>query len=360
MLILRQQSLLNFPHLEKKKPSKNLAFKRQNLLPKRDFSFSTASSPNTAVSHGRALPAKQFQNPTTPYPLILPKPRPLINRQREHFAREATKISPVVQKLQIKLRDKELPQGPPWPRRPPRCPTGPSRLRAPQAPQPGPRRGAAALRPSLRRAGPGPITRRYSPAEISPPRRRGGSPRGRSSHRRMPSGRSRYCSRAMAERGQKYLAAQDGRVAQRGRGDRTKLPPIHTHTLTLTHRLIFTLTLSHSHWQRGTRSPVRSALAVPAAPRPRPPGLETPLIRWSHTHLPSPLQRVFKGIVHSSSPAATSPGRARGRRGHRGIVRHGLPGAAPAAAAVCQEREKMAAGARLSHSCAASCSGGAR
>lgn len=85
----------------------------------------------------------------------------------------------MVQKLQIKLRDKELPPGPPQLRRPRRCPTGPSRLRVPRAPQHGPRRGAAALRPS---AGPGPITRRYSPAEISPPRHRRMTPRGRSSH----------------------------------------------------------------------------------------------------------------------------------------------------------------------------------
>lgn len=252
------------------------------------------------------------------------------------------KTSPVVQKLQIRLRDKELPQGPPSLRRPRRCPTGPSRLG---------RRGrhntarAAApppSRPSAGRADNAPLLARRDFA--SPPR--GRTARCGSPHRRTPSGRSRRRSRAMAERGYKYLAAQGGQVAQRGRGDGTKLPPMHTHTT-----------------GGGAPAPhrrVRSALTVPAAPTPRPPGPGTSLIRWSHTHLPSPLQRVFKGIVHSSSPTAASPRRARGRRGHRGIVRHGRPGAAPAAAAVCQEREKMAAGARLSHSCAASCSGGAR
>lgn len=110
------------------------------------------STRNTVVSHSSASLTKQFQNPTTPGYKILPKPRPLIKRRGEHFAQEAMKTSPVVQKLQTKLRDKELPQGPSL-RRPRRCPTGRSRLRAPRAPQHGPRRGAAALR-SLRRTGP--------------------------------------------------------------------------------------------------------------------------------------------------------------------------------------------------------------
>lgn len=153
MLILQQWSLPNFPHpLKKKKTNENLAFEHQTLFPKRGFSFSTRSTRNIVVSHSSASPTKQPQNPTTPGYKMLPKPPPLIKRRGEHFAQEAMKTLPVVQNLQIKLRDKELPQGPSL-RRPRRCPTGPSRLRAPRAPQHGPRRGAAALL-SLRRAGP--------------------------------------------------------------------------------------------------------------------------------------------------------------------------------------------------------------
>lgn len=95
-----------------KKPNENLAFKHPTLFPKRGISFSMRSTRNTVVSHSSASLAKQFQNPTTPGYKILPKPRPLIKRRGEHFAQEAMKTSPVVQKLQTKLRDKELPQGP--------------------------------------------------------------------------------------------------------------------------------------------------------------------------------------------------------------------------------------------------------
>lgn len=53
--------------------------------------------------------------------------------------------------------------------------------------------------------------------------------------------------------------------------------------------------------------------------------------RWAGahiTHLPSPLQCVFKGIVDSPTSASSSSGRARSRRGHRGIIRHSRSAAA--------------------------------
>lgn len=63
------------------------------------------------------------------------------------------------------------------------------------------------------------------------------------------------------------------------------------------------------------------------------------------THLPSSLQRVFKGIVHSSTSTTASPGGARSRRGHRGIVRH-TRSATASCPARCLPRKKENGGGR--------------